>query len=168
MESIYKIDFDRLVALLLPSFLRKAKMLAFLRILIVPIKSIHYEFQQKRTRQNGDLYRLKINGQVCYLRKMLNDNFDPEKRRIRIVDGNQFNRKYLYTRGENKSVYLGKMYLRGRSDYADTGIDFIVEIPLEVWNLHRSEQNGTERFYTIEAYIDFYRLAGKRYKIIAK
>ncbi|MDO4230226.1 MAG: hypothetical protein Q4C98_10455, partial [Capnocytophaga sp.] len=107
------------------------------------------------------------NGQVCYLRKLLNDNFDNEKRRIRILDGNKFGRKYIYTRGENKLVYLGKMYLRQRNDYADIGVDFIVVLPQEVANLHRTAQNGIERFYNIEAFIDFYKLAGKRYKITA-
>ncbi|GIZ15276.1 hypothetical protein [Capnocytophaga catalasegens] len=161
------IDFEKLVGLLLPTFLRKRKMLAWLRMWVAPLKSLHYDFFQKRNALNGDLYRLAHNGQVCYLRKMLNDNFDPEKRRIRILDGNKFRRKYIYTRGENKPIYLGKMYLRGRSDYADTGVDFIVEIPKEVSELHRTEQNGAERFYAIEAYVDFYRLAGKRYKIVS-
>ena len=162
------IDFEKLIGFLLPTFLRKRKMLAWLWSLTAPLKSIHYNFYQKRNALNGDLYRLAHNGQVCYLRKLLNDNFDNEKRRIRILDGNKFGRKYIYTRGENKPVYLGKIYLRQRSDYADTGVDFIVEIPKEVAALYRSEQNGTERYYTLESYIDFYRLAGKRYKIVEK
>ncbi len=163
---MYNIDFNKLAGLLLPTLLRKPKMLAFLRLLITPLKRIHYDFSQKQNNQNGDLYRLKHNGQVCYLRKVLNDNFDKEQRRIRILDGNKFRRKYVYTRGENKTIYLGTMYLRSRSDYADTGVDFLVELPKDVWQRHRSQQNDAERFYAIEAFVDFYRLAGKRYKIV--
>lgn len=161
------IDFDRLVGLLTPTILRRAKMLAFLRILVAPLKRIHYDFLQKRNARNGDLYRLNHNGQVCYLRKMLNDNFDPEKRRIRILDGNLFKAKYIYTEGEQKPVFLGTMYLNRNVDYADKGVDFIVKIPLEVWQLHKSEtvQIGEERFYAIEAFVDYYKLAGKRYII---
>ena len=167
MNRWQNIDFDKLVGLLAPTILRRAKKLAFLRILVAPLKRIHYDFSQKRNARNGDLYRLGHNGQVYYLRKMLNDNFDNEQRRIRILEGNKFRRKYIYTRGENKPVYLGKMYLRGRSDYADTGVDFIVSLPKDVWQRHRTEQNNSERFYTIEAFIDFYKLAGKRYKIVS-
>lgn len=163
---MYNIDFEKLIGLLTPTILRRAKMLAFLRMLVVPLKRIHYDFLQKRNARNGDLYRLGHNGQVCYLRKMLNDNFDNEQRRIRILDGNKFRRKYIYTQGENKTIYLGTMYLRNRSDYADTGTDFIVELPKDIWQYHRMEHNSTERFYTIEAFVDFYRLAGKRYKIV--
>lgn len=163
---MYNIDFEKLIGLLTPTILRRAKMLAFLRMLVVPLKRIHYDFLQKRNARNGDLYRLGHNGQVCYLRKMLNDNFDNKQRRIRILNGNKFRRKYIYTQGENKTIYLGTMYLRNRSDYADTGTDFIVELPKDIWQYHRMEQNSTERFYTIEAFIDFYKLAGKRYKIV--
>lgn len=163
----YNIDFDKLVGLLLPTSLRKRKMFSWLGVLLTPLKRIHYDFLQKRNEKNGDLYRLQHNGQVCYLRKVLNDNFDPEKRRIKIIDGNQFKRKYIYTEGEQKPVFLGKIFLRERSDYADTGVDFLVELPKEVWLYHRTQQNGTEHFYTIEAFIDFYKLAGKRYKIVS-
>ncbi len=58
------------------------------------------------------------------------------------------------------------MYLHDDSVYADTGVDFLVLLPFEVWNAHREEVGiGQFRFYKIEALVDFYRLAGKRYKI---
>lgn len=163
----YNIDFDKLVGLLLPTSLRKRKMLSWLSVLLTPLKQVYYVFLQKRNEKNGDLYRLKHNGQVCYLRKVLNDNFDPEKRRIKISDGDQFKRKYIYTEGEKKPVFLGKMYLHGRSNYADTGVDFLVELPKNIWLYHRTEQNGNEHFYNIEAFINFYKLAGTRYKIVS-
>lgn len=154
----YNIDFNKLVGLLLPTSLRKRKMLFWLQVLVTPLKRIHYDFLQKRNEKNGDLYRLKHNGQVCYLRKALNDNFDPEKRRIQITDGNQFRRKYLYTKGEKKPVFLGKLFLRERSDYVDTGVDFLVLLP----------KNLTYNPHEMNALIDFYKLAGKRYKIIGQ
>lgn len=163
----YHIDFDKLVGLLLPTFLRKRKMIAWLGAWVAPLKSLHYKFYQKRNALNGDLYRLAHNGQVCYLRKVLNDNFDNEKRRIRIIDANQYESQYIYTEGEQKPHHLGTIYLYRNADYADTGVDFIVKIPLEIWLGEKTEtsQIGEYRFYKIEAFIDFYRLAGKRYII---
>ncbi len=92
--------------------------------------------------------------------------FEGEKRRIQITDGNRYKPQYIYTEGENKPKYLGTMYLHDDSVYGDTGVDFMVLLPFDVWNEYRTEVGiGQFRFYKIEALIDFYRLAGKRYKI---
>ena len=138
-------------------------MMSWLQVLIAPIKSLHYNFIVKRDLDN---YKLKHNGQVCYLRSALNDAFDPSDRRIKITDGNRFTPQYIYTEAEEKPTYLGEMYLRDDSVYEDTGVDFIVLLPLEVWNDYKTQiRIGEYRFYDIESVIDFYRLASKRYKI---
>ncbi len=152
MSKVYDIDIKKLAVLLLPTFLRKAIMVAWLHCLVTPLVSLHYTFMQKR---KNDLYNLNHNGQVCYLRAALNDAFDIEERRIRIVEGNSYKRQYIYTRGEQKPKYLGVMYLHGRADYDDTGVDFIVEVPTD-----------TYRENEMKSLIDFYRLASKRYKIV--
>ncbi len=162
-NKVYDIDVKKLSVLLLPTFLRKPKMVAWLHSLVTPLVSLHYVFMQKRA---ADLYNLNHNGQVCYLRGALNDAFDVELRRIQITDGNRYKRQYIYTEGENKPKYLGTMYLHDDSVYGDTGVDFMVLLPFDVWNEHRTEVGiGQFRFYKIEALVDFYRLAGKRYKI---
>lgn len=148
----YKVNVDRLTELLVPTFLRKQKHLAWLRMLHFPIIKVVDDFNFRR---DETLYNLKHNGQVCYLRKVLNDRFDISQRRIKIIDGNQFKRKYIYTDGEQKPQYLGVMFLRDDADYEDTSVDFIVQVPLKlVYN-----------DYEMKALIDFYKLAGKRYKI---
>ncbi len=152
MSKVFDIDIKKLTVLLLPTFLRKAKMIAWLHSLVTPLVSLCYLFQQKREK---DLYKLNHNGQVCYLRGALNDAFDFELRRIKILDGNSYKRNYIYTRGEQKPKHLGIMYLHERADYSDTGVDFIVEVLRE-----------TYRENEMKALIDFYRLASKRYKII--
>lgn len=148
----YNIDINKLVALLMPTFLREEKHLAWLRVLHYPLRGLLDRFTFNR---NENLYNLWHNGQVCYLRKVLNDRFDVSERRIEITDGNRFTRQYIYTDGEQRSKYLGIMYLRDDADYADTGVDFLVLVP------------STVKFgeYEIEALIDFYKLASKRYKI---
>lgn len=163
MSSIQNINFNRLAGLLLPTSLRKSKLVAWLKVLVSPIDTLHYNFRQKRAK---DLYNLAHNGQVCYLRKVLNDSFDPTLRRIQITDGNRFTPQYIYTEAEQKDKYLGAMYLRDDSVFADTGVDFLVLVPLEVWNTYKTEISiSTYRFYDIESIIDYYKLASKRYKI---
>ncbi|MDO4224796.1 MAG: hypothetical protein Q4C75_02770 [Bergeyella zoohelcum] len=158
----FNIDINRLVELLTPTFLRKEKHLAWLRALHFPLNELVYIFNQNR---KDNLYNLAHNGQVCYLRKVLNDEFDRTERRIKIEDGNRYQRQYIYTDGEQKPYFLaishkpnagGKiMYLHDDANYSDTGVDFIVLVP----------QNLTYNEYKMKALLDFYKLASKRYKI---
>lgn len=148
----YDLDIKKLAVLLTPTFWRSESFLAWLQSLVQPLRDVHYNFVQNRS---DDLYIMAHNGQVCYLRDALNDHFDVSERRIRIVDGNQYKRQYIYTRGEEKPRYLGTMYLYDRSDYDDTGVDFVVLVP----------QGFDTESYAMKALIDLYRLGSKRYKI---
>jgi hypothetical protein len=149
----YNIDYNKLVVLMLPSFLRKTAMVAYLQSIIVPIGNLHYKWSQKRL---DDWYRLQHTGQVCSLRKVLNDQLDPSERRIYIDDGNAFPRKYIYTGAENKPVFLGKMFIYRNAEYLNTGADFIVFAPQDIIDNKINELN---------ALILFYKLASKRYQI---
>lgn len=163
MYKIFDINFSKWAILLLPTALRQSRMIAWVKVLISPIATLHYDFVQKRKK---DIYRLSHNGQVCYLRKALNDKFDSEQRRIKIISGSKYKAQYIYTKGEKKPTFLGTMYLRDKSAYADTGVDFLVLLPLSVWNSYKTEiAIGEYRHYPIEALVDYYRLASKRYKI---
>ncbi len=151
----YKIDYNRLGIVMLPTFLRKAVLVSYLQSLLVPIDSLYYKWSVFRT---DNLYKVEHTGQICYLRKVLNDKLDVSLRRIYIGDGNRYKRPYLYTTSENRPKYLGTMFLRQRADYADTGVDFIVYAPIEIINTSP---------YELKALIDFYKMGGKRYKIEA-
>lgn len=152
----FKISFDKLVIQLLPTFLRKPRMIAFITLFSKVLTDLHNAWLVKKT---ADETWLNHNSQVCYLRKVLNDEFDDLQRRIRITDGQLYERKYIYTLGEKKPVYLGKLFIRQTVDYADTGIDFFVVVPTEITNM---EQNK----FKLEAWVNRYKLASKRYKII--
>ena len=78
---MYNLNIDKLLVLLTPTFLRKPKLVAWLRMLATPLHKVLYDFQRAR---QADLYNLAHNSQVCYLRKALNDEFDDEQRRIQI------------------------------------------------------------------------------------
>ena len=149
---MYNLNFDILLVLLNHTFLRKPKLVAWLRMLATPFHKLLYDFQRARV---ADLYNLAHNSQVCYLRKALNDEFDDEQRRIRIEDGRQKQRLYIYPRSANKPLYLGKVFLYQRGDYIDGGVDFIVVLP----------QGLEYDKYKLEALVNFYKLAGKRWEI---
>ena len=149
----YKINYDRLAILMLPTFLRKPLLVGFVQALLQPIASLHYKWLLKRTE---DWYILEHTGQVCKLRKVLNDRLDNTLRRIEIKEGNSFPRKYIYTRAENKPVYLGKFIINSQNDYENTGVDFVVSVPADI---------AIAEKYQLEYLLDFYKLAGKRYKI---
>ncbi|WP_244939761.1 hypothetical protein [Kaistella daneshvariae] len=139
--------------LLTPTFLRSELMAAFLFVLVKPLEDLHYVFLQNRKEM---IYRLAHNSQVCYLRAALNDRFDTQLRRIQIVEGNGFRRQYIYTDGEQKPKFLGTMYLFDDSDYEDTGVDFIVQVPTDL----------VFGIYEMQSLIEIYRLASKRYKVV--
>ncbi|WHT39963.1 hypothetical protein QNH98_04715 [Myroides sp. mNGS23_01] len=147
----YNIDFKKLILLMLPISLRKVGLIAWLEAMIEPIRQIQYDFVQKR---QETLYNLQHNGQVCFLRKILNDIFDIERRRIKIIDGNQYDRFYIYTKGEQKTKYLGVFYLHQRLDYRGTS-DFIIQVP-------SSLQYDS---YQLNAIVNYFKLAGMQYKI---
>ncbi|MFC4163992.1 hypothetical protein ACFOWU_10020 [Epilithonimonas zeae] len=154
----YNIDIDKLALLLLPTFLRGKKMKAYLKSLIFPISKLYDSFIINR---EDNLFNVNHNGQKCYLRAVLNEEYDRQLRRIEIDDGNLHDRIYIYPEvqiiGQLDLIKnLGTLYIYSDDDYGDTGVDFYVRVPSAV------EYDA----YKIKYLIDFYKLATKRYKII--
>jgi hypothetical protein len=149
----FDLNIKKLEVLLLPTFLRYPILIKYVWAMANPLDSLYYQWVQFR---NENIYKLKHNGQVCYLRAALNDRFDPVKRRIIIVGSHRYKQQYIYTEAEGKNKYLGTMYLRQDADFEDNGIDFIVLAPIELLD---------ENNYEMKALIDFYKLASKRYRI---
>ena len=151
----YKIDFDKLVLLLLPTFLRKPKLFGYLKALVSPVASLHYSWSRMR---EDNLKKLSYNGQRCYLRGVLNDRYDNDERRISIENTGNKTQDYIYTEAENLPVYLGTMFIEPEFNYAGTTVDFLVNVPAEIMNAKLNEIVST---------LEFYVLAGKKYQIIA-
>ncbi len=150
-KKYYNIYIDKLVLLMLPTFLRKKRLAYFIRILIFPIKEIYRRFQDK---QKNDWYRLNHNSQVFSLRKVLNDYFDNELRRIQIIDCEKKDRLYIYTSFENRPLYIGKKYIYTRGEHSGI-VDFIVVVP----------PNLEYDVYKMREIIDTYKLITKEYII---
>lgn len=167
-DTIFNIDFKKLVILWLPTFLRTPFLVAFAVVLITPLISLYIMFLNTR-KQN--LVRMGITCQKFSMQKRLNDAFDQVERRIRIVKGVLYDGIYLYTEAEinpnspdyfsdninNKMKWLKgdekPIYLRTEAElYSE--YDFIVEIP----NTGINENQ-------LRAEIEYYMLQSKNYKI---
>lgn len=154
-----KIDYSRLVILLLPSFLRKPVMIRYLQALILPLDQLYYRWSNWR---EENIYKLEHTGQVCSLEGSLNDKFDPIQRRIYIADGQLYETYYVYTESEQQDRFIHTeseeptVFLRTESETADTGLDFIVFVPEETYNT---------QIYALHAHVKFYKAGGFRYDI---
>ncbi|WP_295668643.1 hypothetical protein, partial [uncultured Mucilaginibacter sp.] len=122
----YKLDYDKLVLLLLPSFLRKPIVFGYAKGLVSPIASLYDKWSMIRI---ANLKKLSYNCQRCYLRGALNDKFDSDLRRITIGDTLNLDQTYIYTPAENLDVYLGTMWLEPEFNYAGTAVDYLVNVP---------------------------------------
>lgn len=151
----FNINFDRLVLLLLPTFLRKAALFGYIKALVSPIQNLHYRWSQMRF---ANIDKLSYNSQVCNLRRCLNDKFDQPLRRITIDDTLEVEQDYIYTQDENADVYLGIMYIETDFNYVSSDVDFLVNVPADILDALTNE---------ITAIINLYRLAGKSFRLVA-
>ena len=152
---MYNLDYNKLLLQLIPSFLRKDRLVGLMQSIVYPVKQLFDLFIKYRSER---IYELNHSGQVYSMENVFNDRFDAEERRIYITDGFAKDRTYIYTRAENKPVFLGQVFLYNRGDYGDTGVDFIVWVPNAI-------VITLEEMYELRALVDKYRIAPKRYKI---
>lgn len=151
---LFLIDWDRLVLLLLPIRLRAIELFVIARAMVQPISTLYSRLMLNR---EGNKYKMSHNGQVCYLRKMLNDTFDTELRRITIEDTERYEWTLVYRELMDKPVLLDTVVISSEQFTSDEGTDFTVFVP--------ATMNRNIRAQMISL-INFYKLAGKRYSII--
>lgn len=182
MSKVYDIDYKRLIVLLLPSDMRKPRLFAVIKAMIAPIVVLYDQFKVNRSL---NLYKVNRTGQVCHLRGMLNDNFDPSLRRIVIADGITSDWTILYKYSlfnaiDNKQpLWVGFANSSSVDGFGNTtaifnqdntvsliskqgsvgtaGIDFLVMVPMAL--------RGIVDENRIKAQVNYYKLASKRYEI---
>lgn len=150
---MFEIDFKRLVALLLPTVLRRPLIFGLLRAGVEAVERVNSEFKSVRA---GHVFRLTHNGQVCYLRGALNERFGPG---FRIYDMRREG-AWLYAvteSGEGIPVAVteagkGVPVLYSESRLNEAQNDFEVCVPARYW----------ERLEEIKAMVDSYKLVTKR------
>lgn len=150
---MFEIDFKRLIALLLPSWLRRPLIFGLLRAGAVGVERVYGEFTGMRA---GHVFRLTHNGQVCYLRGVLNHYFGNGFK----IGSMKQEGEWLYAvteSGEQIPVAVSEpgpgvpvLYSEQALNLAQN--DFIVFVPARVWG----------RLAEIEAMVDKYKLITKR------
>lgn len=163
MSNIFSIDYKKLIVLLLPTMLRKPILFALLKSATKPVVSLYDTFSSNRSR---NLYEVEQNGQVCYMRKMLNDNFDRDQRRIYISDGESsewvflFQKSTFNSQGGKQPVWVSNeepVLVPRQGSVSAAGSDFVVNIPVAL--------RGAADENRITALVNYYKLASKRYII---
>lgn len=147
-------NFFKLSVLQLPVSLRHPNMIGITKALVTPLYTVQRLFSLYR---EDVLYKINHNGQVCYLRGMLNDTFDSTYRRIKIVEPVRNEFVMIFRRNEMKEVDLGRAIVSRRDSVQADQIDFIVKVP---WELY-----GVDNEARMKAVLNFYKLAGKQYKV---
>lgn len=159
-NNIYRIDFDKLVFYLTPTFLRRIKLYNWLRVIVSPIAALYSTFMSYR---DVIRYRLNHNSQVCYLQAVLNDAFDNIDRRIIIKSGGFLQPLYVYTPPEERPVYIGKEYIYTTAQLEGGQSDFIVQFPIALKPVDATTLQGY--LNDIESVVNEYKLASKTYEI---
>jgi len=166
-NKIFRIDWFRFVTLLTPPFLRKIKQVGFVFSLIKPLEDFSIVFRRFR---EESIYRVTHNGQVYSLENVLNDEYDPEERRIFIEDSFSIEGTYVFPEEDERPVIINSetsdeiLYIYSEESIRASAFDFVVNIPSDL----RPTNEVNERNFLIQAsgLIDIYKLASKRYEII--
>lgn len=161
MSKYYEINFKRLALLLLPTFWRKPVLATLAYATVSPFSYLHTRFVLFRRESD---YRLTHNGQVCHLRAVLNDRFDPIARRLTVTDDADSTGVLLLHEREREIFALlpardtGRAIIINRRGFGGTsGLDFWVNIPLVLYD--------TVDVTRLKAIVDGYKLASKRFSI---
>ncbi|MCH5215169.1 MAG: hypothetical protein J1E97_08255 [Muribaculaceae bacterium] len=164
-ERLFTTNIRRLALLTLPTWLRRPLCGALLFAGITPLARLTGELRAYRKETT---YRLTHNGQVCKLRAVLNDEFDPEERRIAIEESDgtgSLETGRIWMRSEGKWVMLpqrenGTAMIHREGFGGTSGYDFWVSVP--------SGMLDADEVARLKALTNMYKLASKRYAITYK
>lgn len=160
--SKYDVDFKKFALSLLPQRLRRPILAAYSYCLVTPISGLHTRFMRHR---KDVRYRLYHNGQVCYLRAVINDSFDPINRRITIADAAELKSMIIYARSLMRAKLVPRrdkgeaLILNRRGFDGISGYDFVVQVPTDLSLTADDEKR-------MRSIINTYKIASKRYLII--
>lgn len=159
--SKYEVNFKRFALLMLPTFWRRPILATIAYAMVSPLSYLHTRFVLFR---RETIYRLTHNGQVCHLRAVLNDQFDPIERRITITqDAASAGVLMLHMREEEQAFLLplretGRAFIVNRRGFGGiNGFDFWVNIPISLYD--------TVDVSRLRAIVGTYKLASKRFSV---
>lgn len=163
----FKIDYNRLIVLMLPTFLRRPVLFGLLRAAVTPLDALYRRFCSRR---DEHLYRLNHNGQVCHLRACLNDRFKSAMGTLEIISMERAGEwLYAVTEGgaripiaitednlsevENAPVLSNEVLLNAAQN------EFIVSVPADIYDSSLEE---------VKALVNQYKLISKRAIYVAQ
>lgn len=161
MDKVFNIKLNEYVVHLLPTVLRKTRMVHWLLCQIKPLQELHTKFMALRA---DATYKIEHTPQVYSMVNVLNDAFDLGQRRIRIVDGVYKSPVYFYEPEETSPVHFYEpeeenfVYFYEPEELELLDVDFIVLLPQGL-SLTDSEM------IRLRALVDFYRSPDKTYEI---
>ena len=155
------LDFERLITLLLPPFLRRTKMIKFLYACLSPLEGLNQNELYDMVESAREL--LNHTSEVGVLSNLLNDKYDATLRRIRIGDASAPTLPvFMHEAVENQTPpYMNfndgdpPVIMRFQSEFS-AQVDFIVYVPSSF---------SASLIQFIKNVVDQHRLAGKSYKI---
>lgn len=158
MTNRYNVNVGKLAVQLLPMCLRGGRMKAFVKAFAEPLTTIRELFTAYREETD---YRLTHNSQVCYLRAVLNDKFDPLLRGVQIEDAERnLEGVIIHPRRYVSPVVLNPTtpkILYRRNFGGSRSVAFKVVVPYRL-----RDRIDT---YNLAATINKYKLASMRYEI---
>lgn len=158
MNKLFNVNFERLIAWLLAGYMRRPIRLAWLWVLIKPVRRIHAELLAYRDNAN---WRATITGSKNRLRQALRQQFGDNT--IEIVDaGLIVEPVFIYRAIElqtSPTIWRASegqppLYLRRASEF-DRPVDFIVRIPASLAGSAAAIYEFTNR----------YRIAGRTFRV---
>lgn len=161
-DETFNINIKRLALLVLPTWLRRPLVGALIYAGVTTLGRLAQDLRKYRITTR---YRLRHNGQVCKLRGVLNDEFDPELRRITIEDSESsqlVEASTVYRRDIGKWIILpirevGSTVVNRRGFDGITGFDFWINVPRVLINIQTRIR--------LNSITNTYKLASKRFTI---
>lgn len=167
----YRIDFDRLVAQLLPPVLRSKLLRAMLRAMVVPLRYIYGRFD---TLKNTVDSRLETTGNVLYIEKALNDAFYLKERQIFLSTPAEEKTPSFYFSSELQRpifMYLlteGKGFILTNKGESRVKVNFVVWVPTFLCTsveIREEDKYGWRYLAVIKNIIHIYKPAGRTFSI---
>lgn len=159
---IFEVNFNDLMRLLLPTFLRHSDLLlALLRAAVAPLATLHATLMAHRA---ATAQSMGYSSQTCYLRGMLNDTYDAGQRRIGVRGNEKVSYVELHVAADEWPVALsrastGRLLAANSVSSIGRDSDFLVSLPKSFFG----DKNLISK---IRASVDRHRLATRYYDLI--
>jgi len=154
--KLYPLNITKLGISLLPTLMRSASVVEWVRVFLFPLQAVQNAFFSNRDK---NIYLLSHNTQVCRLRKVLNDSFSSRTKDFQIVDAIDTG-MWKYARHE-ENLYEQMMIpdvpnavFVWDEETMTKFADFIVRVPADL--------DGIDNMNVIRALVNTYKLASKK------